>query len=39
MVAMAIRAISAAGMGCALRDKKEIDKLGTLYELVRYAFV
>lgn len=39
MVAMAIRAISAVGMGRAFRDEKEIDKLSTVYELVRYAFV
>ena len=39
MVAMAIRAISAVGMGRAFREEKEIDKLSTVYELVRYAFV
>lgn len=33
MVAMAIRAISALGMGRAFREEKEIDKLSTVYEL------
>jgi len=34
MVAMAIRAISVAGMGRAFMGKKEIDKLETMYETV-----
>lgn len=35
MVAMAIKAISVAGMGREFFDKKEIEKLETAYEVVR----
>ena len=35
MVAMAIRAISVAGMGRAFMEHKEIDKLESMYEVVR----
>ena len=37
MLAMAIKAISVAGMGRAFKEEKEIHKLQTLYELVRFA--
>ena len=36
MISMAIRAISAAGMGRTFMDSKEIDKLEAMYEVVSY---
>lgn len=37
MVAMAIRAISVAGMGRTfMMESREIDKLETMYEVVRF---
>lgn len=37
MVAMAIRAISAAGMGRTFMENNDIYKLETMYETVRYV--
>lgn len=34
MLAMTIKAISVAGMGCFFMDKKEVDKMAIAYETV-----
>ena len=36
MLAMAVKAICVAGMGRMFMDEKEIDKLTTMYDVVRY---
>ena len=36
MIAMAVKAISVAGMGRIFMDEKEIDKLTVMYDVVRF---
>ena len=38
MVAMAIKAISVAGMGRIFMNEKELDKLATMYDVVRKIY-
>ena len=35
---MAIKAISVAGMGRSFMDEKEVDKLATVYDVVRLLY-
>ena len=37
MIAMAIKAISVAGMGRSFMDEKEVDKLAAVYDVVRFC--
>ena len=39
MIAMAIKAISVAGMGRSFMDEKEVDKLAAVYDVVRLLYV
>ena len=39
MIAMAIKAISVAGMGRSFMDEKEVDKLAAVYDLVRLLYI
>ena len=36
MINMAVKAIAVAGMGRIFMDEKEIDKLSTMYHVVRF---
>ena len=36
MITMAVKAIAVAGMGRIFMDEKEIDKLATMYDVVRF---
>ena len=38
MIAMAIKAISVAGMGRSFMDEKEVDKLAAVYDVVRLLY-
>lgn len=38
MIAMAIKAISVAGMGRSFMEKKEVDELAAMYDVVRFCF-
>lgn len=39
MIAMAIKAISVAGMGRSFMDEKEVDKLAAVYDVVRLLYI
>ena len=39
MIAMAIKAISVAGMGRSFMDEKEVEKLAAVYDVVRLLFL
>ncbi|PFX15447.1 hypothetical protein AWC38_SpisGene20337 [Stylophora pistillata] len=38
MIAMAIKAISVTGMGRSFRDKKEVDELAAMYDVIELEF-